>query len=337
MEIVSRQPWLVSQVERMYAECVPELRVHCMGLEFKHPVGLAAGLDKDARALPLFSALGFSGVELGTVTPKPQAGNDKPRMFRLLEDQALINRMGFNSAGIDTFLQNLKGDKSSAVTGINIGKNATTSNEDAHFDYVNALQRVYSHADYVTVNISSPNTKSLRDLQNEESLDKLLLEIAKARRKCEKVHKRRVPVALKVAPDLAVEEIETIADLLLSHKFDALIAANTTLARPDTLQSRHAKEQGGLSGLPVKHRATETIREFRRMLKGRVHIIGVGGIANADDAWEKIIAGADYLQLYTQFIYKGPAIISEIVVGLDKKLKEHGFSSLAEATSELRA
>lgn len=334
--LVSRQPWLLKQVEKMFAARVPDLPVSCMGLDFKHPIGLAAGLDKDARALPLFSALGFSGVELGTVTPKPQPGNDKPRMFRLLEDQGLINRMGFNSAGVDVFMNNIQRNSSSAITGINVGKNAVTSNEDAHFDYVSAMQRVYGQADYITINISSPNTKSLRDLQNETFLDTLLHQIASARTKCEKVHKRRVPIALKVAPDLLVDEIETIADLLLSHKFDALIASNTTIARPDGLQSRYAQEQGGLSGAPVKDLATQTIREFHRVLKGRVDIIGVGGIATADDAWEKLMAGADYLQLYTQFIYRGPSMIREIVTGLQSKLNQQGFSTLAEARQALR-
>ena len=334
--LMSKQPWLVKQVEKFFANKIPDLPCQCMGLDFRHPVGLAAGLDKDARALSMFAALGFSGVELGTVTPKPQPGNEKPRMYRLLEDQGLINRMGFNSAGVDEFLTNLSSGSDKVVTGINVGKNAVTPIADAHFDYVSAMQRVYSHADYITVNISSPNTKSLRDLQNEEFLDNLLLQISRARAKCEKVHKRRVPVALKVAPDLSGDEIETIADLLLSHKFDALIASNTTVSRPDSLQSKYASEEGGLSGAPVKELATQTIRDFRRVLRGRVQIIGVGGIANADDAWEKLLAGADYLQVYTQFIYQGPGMIRDIVTGLERKVTQQGFKSLPEALEALR-
>lgn len=336
MRFLSKQPWLVNKLDQFLAAKIPDLPVSCMGLDFKHPVGLAAGLDKDAAALPVFSALGFSGVELGTVTPKPQPGNDKPRMFRLLEDEALINRMGFNSAGVDAFLANLQRNENSAVVGINVGKNAKTKNSDAHYDYVSAMQRVYSQADYITINISSPNTKSLRDLQNEEFLDSLLLHISQARAKCEKVHKRRVPIALKVAPDLQSDEIEAIADLLLSHQFDALIASNTTVSRPDSLKSKYAAETGGLSGAPVKDLATQCIREFHKLLHGRVAIIGVGGIANTDDAWEKLLAGADYLQLYTQFIYRGPGMIKEIVTGLKQRVESQGFSSLAEAMETLR-
>jgi len=332
----SKQAWAIKQVDKLFNQRVPSLETECMGLRFRHPVGLAAGLDKDAKALPMFSALGFSGVELGTVTPKPQPGNDKPRMFRLLEDEALVNRMGFNSAGLDKFLDNLQRDSNSAVVGINVGKNAVTPIEDAHYDYVSAMQRVYSKADYITINISSPNTKSLRDLQNEEYLDNLLLQLAQARDKCAKVHKQKVPIALKVAPDLEADEIETIGNLLLSHKFDALIATNTTVARPDSLKSKYADEAGGLSGAPVRDMSTATIREFRRVLGGQVQIIGVGGIASADDAWEKLLAGADYLQIYTHFIYQGPAIIQRIVEGLKQKVAQAGFDSLQDAMVQLR-
>jgi len=337
LAMTSKSPFLTSQVERLFGNKVPDLPVKCMGLDFRHPVGLAAGLDKDARALPAFSAMGFSAVEMGTVTPKPQPGNPKPRMFRLLEDEALINRMGFNSGGVDEFLANINKTDKTAIAGINIGKNAETAIEDAHFDYVSAMQRVYSHADYITVNISSPNTKSLRDLQNESFLDDLLLKIKAAQAKCQKVHGSYVPIALKVAPDLEPEEIETIAELVISHQFDALIATNTTVARPDSLQSSHAAEIGGLSGAPVKDQATECIRQFYKLLQGRVQIIGVGGIKNADDAWEKLLAGADYLQIYSQFIYQGPAMIAQIVDGLKAKVESHGHTDLVMALAELRA
>nr|MBX2849786.1 dihydroorotate dehydrogenase (quinone) [Acidiferrobacterales bacterium] len=294
------------------------------------------GLDKDARALPAFSALGFSAVEMGTVTPKPQPGNEKPRMFRLLEDEAIINRMGFNSDGVEAFLSNIKQTPQTAIAGINIGKNAVTPIEEAHEDYVSALQSVYPQADYITVNISSPNTKSLRDLQSQSFLDELLLKIKQAQAKCEKVHKRRIPIALKVAPDLEIDEIETIAELLITHQFDALIATNTTIARPESLKSKHAAQAGGLSGAPVKEMSTRCIQEFYKLLQGRVQIIGVGGIKNADDAWEKMLAGADYLQIYSQFIYQGPAMIREIVSGLEKRMKSHGFDDLATAMISLR-
>ncbi len=334
---ISRQRFLASMLAQFYGNGVPELPVSCMGLNFNHPIGLAAGLDKEARAYAAFSALGFSGVEMGTVTPLPQLGNDKPRMFRLVEDQAIINRMGFNSGGVDQFLVNLKANiESSAVAGINIGKNAITPIEDAHFDYVSALQRVYSSADYVTVNISSPNTKSLRDLQNESVLDQLLLKIKIAHAKCAKVHKKHVPIALKVAPDLSSDEVEVISELLIAHQFDALIATNTTVSRPDSLQSEHAQEEGGLSGSPIKDLSTQCIKEFYRHLKGRIQIIGVGGIKDADDAWEKLLAGADYLQVYSLFIYQGPAMIKAIVTGLQDKVREHGFNDLSAALQALR-
>ena len=336
LAIASKSPFLTAQVNRLFGKNIPELPVSCMGLNFKHPVGLAAGLDKDARALPAFSAMGFSGVEMGTVTPKPQPGNEKPRMFRLVEDEAIINRMGFNSGGIDAFLKNIRKTESTSIAGINVGKNALTPIADAHTDYVSAMQRVYSHADYITINISSPNTQSLRELQNEDSLDDLLLKLKAAQLKCQKVHKRYVPIALKVAPDLSSDEIESIAELVISHQFDALIASNTTISRPDSLQSEHKTQGGGLSGAPVKDLATDCIRQFYKLLKGRVQIIGVGGIKDADDAWEKMLAGADYVQIYSQFIYQGPAIVGDIVRGLKQKVEAHGFDDLPAALAALR-
>ena len=336
LAFASKVPFLLTQINRFFGRNAPDLPVRCMGISFRHPVGLAAGLDKDARALPALSAMGFSGVEMGTVTPKPQPGNPKPRMFRLLEDEALINRMGFNSEGVDAFLVNIEKTETSSVAGINIGKNAVTAIADAHFDYVSAMQRVYAQADYIAVNISSPNTKSLRDLQNESFLDDLLLKIKTAQKKCQKVHKRYVPIALKVAPDLEPAEIETIAELVIAHQFDALIASNTTVTRPASLISEHAAEVGGLSGAPVKDLSTDCIRQFYALLKGRVQIIGVGGIKDADDAWEKMLAGADYVQIYSQFIYQGPAMIGEIVRGLKAKVQSHGFDDLPTALEALR-
>lgn len=326
----------VALIEKCYRQRVPELPVECMGIKYAHPIGLAAGLDKDAKAINAFSAFGFSAVELGTVTLKPQAGNDKPRMFRLAEDQAIINRMGFNSAGVEAFLANFNKQYSQSVVGINVGKNAATNIADAHFEYAAAIQRVYQKADYITVNISSPNTKSLRDLQNVEMLEILLSQIKKTQSKCLDVHKRYVPIALKVAPDLSDEEIGSIADLLLEHQFDGLIASNTTVSRPDDLSSVHAVEAGGLSGEPVKKMSTEVISKFYRILNGEVPIIGVGGIANADDAWEKMLAGADFLQLYSQFIYQGPGMIAQIVKGLSEKVNQAGYTDLTSALKALR-
>lgn len=333
---VSSSDFATQRLAQCFSQRVPDLPVDCMGLSFRHPIGLAAGLDKDARALPALSALGFSGVELGTVTPLPQPGNEKPRLFRLPENEALINRMGFNSAGLDAFLGNLKKTTNTAVVGINIGKNATRPVEDAHLDYVAAMSKVYSQADYITVNISSPNTQSLRDLQNADYLDHLLLQLHKTRQKCAKVSKRVVPIALKVSPDLGSDEIETISELVVSHQLDAVIATNTTTDRPDSLRGVHADEGGGLSGAPVRQKSTECIREFYKHLGGQVPIIGVGGIATADDAWEKLLAGADFLQVYSQFIYRGPTMIRDIVEGLKNRVTISGHGSLEAALKALR-
>ena len=337
---ISKSAFTLRQVQRLYSDQVPELTTTCMGLEFKHPIGLAAGLDKDAKAFNAFAALGFSGVEMGTVTPKPQPGNEKPRIFRLAEDRALINRMGFNSCGVEEFLANYAKAapkmRNKVVAGINIGKNAVTPLDQAQFDYGSALQRVYSKADYITVNISSPNTKSLRDLQNANYLDDFLMHVKQVGDKCAKVHKRNVPIALKVAPDLTEDEVETISELVLSHRFAAVIATNTTLARPASLQSEHASQEGGLSGLPVKDASTEVIRQFYGHLRGRVQIVGVGGIQSAEDAWQKLVAGADYLQIYTLFIYQGPIMIREIVAGLKEKVAQYGCTNLAEALEKAR-
>ena len=337
---IANSSFACSALAKLYENKVEALPIRCMGLDFKHPIGLAAGLDKEAKAFNSFSALGFSGVEMGTVTPKPQPGNDKPRLFRLVEDQALINRMGFNSGGLDAFLENFaRADAKTmehTIAGINIGKNAATSIDDAHYDYVAALQRVYSKAGYITVNISSPNTKSLRELQNASYLDGFLHHIKQAQDKCVKVHKRKVPIALKVAPDLEESEIETISELVLSHRFDAVIATNTTIARPGGLKSRNAHEIGGLSGAPVRDASTEVIARFYRHLKGEVSIIGVGGIASADDAWDKLVAGADYLQIYTMFIYLGPIVVRDIVAGLAEKVRNLNCETLAEALEQAR-
>ena len=333
----SKMPFAIEQIQRLYGSKVPDLPVRCMGIDFKNPVGLAAGLDKDARAFPAFSAFGFSAVEMGTVTPKPQPGNPKPRMFRLEADQAIINRMGFNSGGMESFLSNFTRTKNTSIAGINIGKNAVTPIEGAHFDYVSALNSVYHNADYVTVNISSPNTKSLRELQSQTYLDELLAKIKTAQQRCESVHKRYVPIALKVAPDLESDEIEAIAELLISHQFDALIATNTTIDRPASLRSEYASEAGGLSGAPVRDRSTQCIKEFYKFLQGQVQIIGVGGISNAEDAWQKMLAGADYVQIYSHFIYQGPQMIQEIVEGLQAKMKSHGFDDLGTAMLSLRS
>ena len=332
---VARIAPLNTLVRYCYAKQVDDLPVRLMGLDFRHPVGLAAGLDKNAQAFKAFSALGFSAVEMGTVTPRPQPGNNKPRMFRLTEDHAIINRMGFNSGGLKRFLQNLTTDDS-AIVGINIGKNKITPNDSAIDDYLSALTAVYTHADYVTVNISSPNTAALRELQNREPLNELLTAIKQQQQTLHEQHQQYTPIALKIAPDLSDDDIATISELLLSHKFDALIATNTTVARPSTLQNSDATESGGLSGAPLKHAATKTIRGFYQHLQGTIPIIGVGGIETADDAWEKLLAGADFLQIYSGLIYHGPAMIRHIVQGLQRIIAQQGFDDLPSALAQLR-
>ena len=343
LAICEKSTPLRSFLRRQYADKVPTLPTSIMGLNFKHPVGLAAGLDKDARAFQAFAALGFSSVEMGTVTPLPQPGNPKPRMFRLADDRAIINRMGFNSGGLQQFLFNFqpfttlssRPEQNNAIAGINIGKNKLTSNQDANEDYLKALRAVYSKADYVTVNISSPNTESLRELQGEEPLTQLLKALSEERDKLAQEQHVRKPIALKIAPDLTEEEIKVISALVIEFNFDALIATNTTITRPSSLLSDEKKQTGGLSGAVLKQQSTDVITKFYAHLQGKVPIIGVGGIENADDAWDKLLAGADYVQIYSGLIYHGPNMIADIVSGLLEKTKN--YTNLSEALITERA
>ena len=331
----SRSEFLTALLQPCFGNRVPDIPTRLMGLDFRHPVGLAAGLDKDARAFEAFSALGFSGVETGTVTPKAQPGNDRPRIFRLLEDEAIINRLGFNSSGLESYKANLKRRRTTSVIGGNVGKNAATPIERAHEDYVASMRQIYKLVDYITINISSPNTKSLRELQNAEHLDDLLLKIKETQGKLNKVSGSYTPVALKIAPDLQTGELETICELATSHEFDAVIATNTTVARPDTLLSEYKTEIGGLSGKPLNEKSTDIIRAAAFHLDGKIPIIGVGGIANARDAWDKLMAGADYLQIYTSFIYHGPVVIENIVKGLRSRLDHYSCKTIDEARKKL--
>lgn len=326
-----RLPGVAAAARGLYAQRTPSLPTEAMGLGFSNPLGLAAGLDKEARCLaPLFD-FGFGFLELGTVTPQAQAGNSKPRLFRLPQHGALINRMGFNSSGLERFLANLAAQPRRGLIGINLGKNKTTPNREAINDYRIGLRAVYAHADYITLNISSPNTPGLRALQTEAALAALLSAIKQEQTLLTQTHGRHVPIALKIAPDLDDNGIDAIAELVLAHRLEAVIATNTTLARPGLEHARFAQEAGGLSGVPVRPLSTQVIRRLHARLQGRVAIIGVGGISNADDAWEKLVAGADLLQLYTAFIYQGPVIVSSIVRGLAEKLHLYGASTLAEA------
>lgn len=293
------------------------------GLPFPNRVGLAAGLDKNARCIDAWGAMGFGFVEVGTVTPLGQPGNPKPRMFRLPQKQALINRLGFNNDGLDAFVRNVQRSRlrqrpkaGDLLLGLNIGKNAATPIERATDDYLIGLRGVYAHADYVTVNISSPNTKNLRALQSDEALDQLLGALATERQALADQHGSRKPIFVKIAPDLDSTQVAVIADTLLRHGMDGVIATNTTLSREAVQGLPHAEEAGGLSGAPVLEASNAVIRQLRARLGQGYPIIGVGGILSGDDAVSKIDAGADVVQVYSGLIYKGPALVTEVAQAL---------------------
>ena len=291
-----------------------------MGLQFRNPVGLAAGLDKDGACIDGLAALGFGFVEVGTVTPRPQPGNPLPRMFRLPEATAIINRMGFNNGGVDAFVENVQRSRfyqeRQGVLGLNIGKNADTPLERAAEDYLFCLEKVYPYASYVTINISSPNTKNLRQLQGGSELDGLLAQLKEARQRLADRHKRQVPMALKIAPDMQQDQVEVVAQALLRHGIDGVIATNTTVSRDAVQGLAHAEEVGGLSGKPVFEASNRVIRALKAELGDTIPIIGVGGIASGADAQAKIAAGASLVQLYTGLIYRGPALVQECIEAL---------------------
>ncbi|RJG13745.1 quinone-dependent dihydroorotate dehydrogenase [Pseudomonas cavernicola] len=289
------------------------LPVRVMGLDFPNPVGLAAGLDKNGDAIDGFAQLGFGFVEIGTVTPRPQPGNPKPRLFRLPQAEAIINRMGFNNHGVDHLLARVKAAKFTGVLGINIGKNFDTPVERAVDDYLLCLDKVYAHASYVTVNVSSPNTPGLRSLQFGDSLKQLLEALRKRQEDLALQHGKRVPLAIKIAPDMTDAEIVEVAAALLDSGMDAVIATNTTLGREGVEGLPFGDEAGGLSGAPVRDKSTHTVQVLAAELAGRLPIIAVGGITEGKHAAEKIAAGASLVQIYSGFIYKGPALIREAV------------------------
>ena len=284
-----------------------------MGIDVPNPVGLAAGFDKNAEHIDLMAALGFGFLEVGTVTPRPQPGNPPPRVFRIPEKEALINRLGFNNVGVDALLRNVERARFKGVLGINIGKNFDTPLDRAHEDYVACLRRVYPHATYVTVNISSPNTPNLRKLQNAEELQKLLSMLKDEQQRLAEAHGRYVPVAVKIAPDLAPGQVDEVAALLVKHGMDGAIATNTTVSRDGVEDSPVAREAGGLSGAPLREKSTAVLRRLCAALDGKLPVIGVGGILSGRDALEKLDAGASLVQIYTGFIYRGPALLREIV------------------------
>lgn len=300
-------------VARLGVPRVPDDPVEVMGLPFPNRVGLAAGIDKNAEHIEGIASLGFGHIECGTVTPRAQPGNPKPRLFRLVEAQALINRMGFNNAGLDAFVANATKARYRGVLGLNIGKNFDTPNERAIDDYVACLRGCFARASYVAVNVSSPNTRGLRDLQHEDALRALVARLKREQRALADAHGRYVPLALKIAPDLDVAAIEGIARILVAGKVDGVIATNTTVSRVGVEQLRHAAEPGGLSGAPLRARSSAVIRALARALDGALPIIGVGGILSGADAKEKIEAGASLVQLYTGLIYRGPELVAECV------------------------
>ena len=302
----------------------PILATTLAGLELPNPIGLAAGLDKNAEALTGLSRLGFGFVEAGSVTPRAQPGNPKPRLFRLSEDRAIINRMGFNNGGLEAFAANLSRRPSGVVVGANLGANKDT--EDRAADYVAGLQRLAGLSDYFTVNISSPNTPGLRALQGREALDDLLGRVAEART-------TPAPVFLKIAPDLTPDEIAMITEAALAHRIDALIVSNTTLDRPSSLRSRDRGEAGGLSGAPLREKAHKALIHAAEAAKGRLPLIAVGGIDSGAEAYRRIRAGASAVQIYSALIYGGPGLVGRIKRDLAARLRADGFASAAEATA----
>lgn len=300
----------------LYGAKVANKPVNVMGIEFPNPVGLAAGLDKNGECINSFSAMGFGFVEVGTVTPRPQPGNPKPRIFRLPEANAIINRMGFNNHGVDYLVNQVKKSNFRGVLGINIGKNKDTPEENAKDDYIFCMQKVYQYASYITVNISSPNTPGLRNLQYGDALNELLSALKTEQKSLAEKHGKYVPITVKIAPDSTEQEIADIAQCLLANDIDGVIATNTTLSREGVQNLEYGNEMGGLSGLPVQDKSTVVIKLLAKELGGKMPIIGVGGINSADAANEKFAAGASLVQVYTGFIYEGPQLIKNIVDSL---------------------
>lgn len=301
-----------------------------MGIKFKNPVGMAAGFDKNADAIKGLISQGFGFVEVGTVTPKFQSGNEKPRLFRLTEDEAIVNRMGFNNKGADYYVQNLQtfAKNKTGIVGANIGKNKTTENPIS--DYIILLKEVYGLSDYITINISSPNTPGLRDLQHKGALDSLLTAIMTERNNLAQQHNITIPIVVKIAPDIDLLECENIAEVATNHAIDGLIISNTTLSR-DGLNSKFKDESGGMSGKPLMDKSTDVLRNMYKLTGGNIPIIGVGGISSANDAYAKIRAGASLVQVYSALIYQGFGLVQEINDGLVELLARDGFDNISDA------
>ena len=306
----------------------PILRTNVFGLDFPNPIGLAAGYDKNAEVLSGLSGLGFGFLEAGSVTPRPQPGNPKPRIFRLTQDEAVINRLGFNNKGLEEAAQNFEKRPPSLIVGANLGANKDSADRIA--DYVTGMERLAPRASYITVNISSPNTPGLRALQGRTELEDLLGRISKKRRSMIEKEAAFFPILLKIAPDLTDADKADIAAAVIDHQIDGLIISNTTITRPNNLIDPQKKETGGLSGQPLKNISLGVLKEMYQATRGKIPIVGVGGIQSAEDAYARIRAGASLLQLYTAMIYKGPYVAAEIAKGLAKLLREDGFGSLED-------
>jgi len=305
------------------AKPVPARPITVMGIDFPNPVGLAAGLDKNGDYIEGLAALGFGFIEIGTVTPRPQPGNPQPRLFRLPQASAIINRMGFNNKGVDYLIDRVKAaqpflQKNNIVLGINIGKNKDTPAENAVDDYLICMRKAYRYASYITVNLSSPNTPGLRDLQFGEPLKQLLARLKQEQQLLAVQYGRYVPLAVKIAPDMAIDDIREVAAALIDNQLDGVIATNTTIARDAVKDLPHGNEAGGLSGAPLTKKSTEVIRALAQALNGKLPIIGVGGIMSGADATEKFAAGAKLVQVYTGFIYRGPGLVGELVKAVEK-------------------
>lgn len=302
--------------EMFFRNRLPSRPVEVMGIKFDNPLGLAAGLDKDGEAIDAFGAMGFGFVEVGTVTPRPQPGNDKPRLFRVIPAQGIINRMGFNNKGVDNLVSNIKKSKYKGIIGVNIGKNKDTPIENGKDDYLICMDKVYEYAGYIAVNISSPNTPNLRQLQYGDALDELLESLKVRQAELTQRYNKYVPIAVKIAPDLTMEELKQVADSFVKYKIDGVIATNTTLERDIIHDMPNAAETGGLSGRPLQSKSTEIIRALHQFLQGQIPIIGVGGIDSAMAAREKMSAGAQLVQIYSGFIYHGPDLVKNIVMNI---------------------
>ncbi|TCP69604.1 quinone-dependent dihydroorotate dehydrogenase [Baia soyae] len=332
LQTLQRMSYLAKTIQQKWEVKHPSLSSQVVGVSFPNPVGLAAGFDKHANVYPALAHLGFGFVEVGTLTPRPQSGNDRPRLFRLPEDQAIINRMGFNNHGVEDAVRSFQTlSRPTIPIGINLGKNKNTPNEQASQDYIIGLQTLYLYGDYFVINISSPNTQGLRDLQEANALKKLLTDILQTRDHCIQSHQVKKPIFLKIAPDLTEEQLTEIIEIVLHTNIDGMIATNTTLSREGLQNQVSSHETGGLSGRPLTSRSTEWISQIYRITQGKLPIIGVGGIFTAEDAYAKIRAGASLVQIYTGMIYQGPAVVKQINQGLVQLLERDGFPSVEDA------